>query len=241
MAGLKECQCDLGYWYYFPLNDQEDIQGAWIRNFHEYQEESESEEAEDLEEIDALILQTSLGRSVTFGPVFPLMYIECGVYTPMFKAEDGPVTGIFHDGLDPRNSGILLCGVTCDSSRSCQTPVFVPLRDTLAFPDKNPDDVCRNRLKPYRPCLGMLMFYDDGHVECSGQIRWDYGLEEEICAPIIVVRGVADGNNYIKDIQGGKGNVESTGYPSSSQILPAKGILAWWFNETDVRLAIYRD
>ena len=197
---------------------------------------------------------------MTFGPVFPLMYIENSVYTPIFKAEDGPVTGIFHDGLDSMNTGILLCGVTCDNSRSCKTPVFLPLRDTLAFPDDNPDDVeeswlmtkvtlrgltkvqvCRDRMKPHRPCLGMLTFYDDGHVECSGQIRWDYGLDEEICTPIIIVRGVADGNDYIKDIQGGKGNVESTGYPSCSQILPAKGILAWWFNETDVRLAVYRD
>ncbi|GKZ47151.1 hypothetical protein AbraIFM66951_010500 [Aspergillus brasiliensis] len=240
------------YWFYFPLNDQEDIQGAWIRNWRQPQGEAK--------EIftDALMLRTSLGRSVTFGPVYPDRYTDDCDYIPLVRNTDGPISGIFHDGFDPVKDCIQVCGATCDSPRDDKAPVLVPWRTVIRPPGVNPDDdrypwfmtnatlrgltkvqVCRDRTQPHHPCLGMLMFYADGHVESSGQIRWDYGLDEEICCPIMVVFGVVDEKVFIKDIQSVKDKVESTVRSRDRHILPAEGLFVWWFSELGDRLAIY--
>ncbi|GKZ61933.1 hypothetical protein AnigIFM49718_009000 [Aspergillus niger] len=205
-------------------------------------------------------LQTSLGRHVTFGAQAPDHYLANRRYHPMLWDVDGPVSGIYHDGMDPGSSYVTVCGVTCHSPRNGQTPVLVPIRDISEFPGGNRNklfehwfmtkatlrglvkvQVCRDRMRSHHPCLGMLIFYDDGHVESSGQIRWDYGLGEDICSPIIVVKGVNDGREYIKDIRSAKDKVESTVHPGDQQVLPAEGILAWWFCEVEDRLAIYDD
>ncbi|KAL3256257.1 hypothetical protein ABHI18_007708 [Aspergillus niger] len=239
------------YWIYFPLNDQEQIQGAWLRGWTT---------APGYRYIDALTLQTSLGRHVTFGAQAPDHYLANRRYHPMLRDVDGPVSGIYHDGMDPGSSYVTVCGVTCHSPRNGQTPVLVPIRDISEFPGGNRNklfehwfmtkatlrglvkvQVCRDRMRSHHPCLGMLMFYDDGHVESSGQIRWDYGLGEDICSPIIVVIGVNDGREYIKDIRSAKDKVESTVHPGDQQVLPAEGILGWWFCEVEDRLAIYDD
>ncbi|GKZ81150.1 hypothetical protein AnigIFM56816_005662 [Aspergillus niger] len=200
------------------------------------------------------------GRHVTFGAQAPDHYLANRRYHPMLWDVDGPVSGIYHDGMDPGSSYVTVCGVTCHSPRNGQTPVLVPIRDISEFPGGNRNklfelwfmtkatlrglvkvQVCRDRMRSHHPCLGMLMFYDDGHVESSGQIRWDYGLGEDICSPIIVVKGVNDGREYIKDIRSAKDKVESTVHPGDQQVLPAEGILAWWFCEVEDRLAIYGD
>ncbi|KAI2816799.1 hypothetical protein CBS115989_6570 [Aspergillus niger] len=233
-----------------PFN-REQIQGAWLRGWTT---------APGYRYIDALTLQTSLGRHVTFGAQAPDHYLANRRYHPMLWDVDGPVSGIYHDGMDPGSSYVTVCGVTCHSPRNGQTPILVPIRDLSEFPGGNRNklfehwfmtkatlrglvkvQVCRDRMRSHHPCLGMLMFYDDGHVESSGQIRWDYGLGEDICSPIIVVKGVNDGREYIKDIRSAKDKVESTVHPGDQQVLPAEGILAWWFCEVEDRLAIYDD
>ncbi|OJJ67122.1 hypothetical protein ASPBRDRAFT_59125 [Aspergillus brasiliensis CBS 101740] len=239
------------YWFYFPLNDQEDIQGAWIRNWRQPQGEAK--------EIftDALMLRTSLGRSVTFGPVYPDRYTDDCDYIPLVRNTDGPISGIFHDGFDPVKDCIQVCGATCDSPRDDKAPVLLPWRNAIRPPGVNPDDdrypwfktnatlrgltkvqVCRDRTQPHHPCLGMLMFYADGHVESSGQIRWDYGLDEEICGPIMVVKGVVNGKLFVKDIQSAKDEVESTVRSPGRHILPAEGLFVWWFSELGDRLTV---
>ncbi|GKZ32605.1 hypothetical protein AbraIFM66950_002123 [Aspergillus brasiliensis] len=241
------------WWFYFPLNDGEDIQGAWIRNWKCSHGHARTVATH------ALILQTSLGRRMTFGPVYPDFYTNDCDYISLVGDTDGPVSGIFHDGLDSMDVCIQMCGVTCDSPRDGQTPVLVPMRDVIQPPGVDPGDdrhpwfmtkatlmgltkvqVCRDRTQPHHPCLGMLMFYADGHVESSGQIRWDYGLDEEICCPIMVIFGVVDRKVFIKDIQSVKDKVESTVRSRDRHILPAEGMFVWWFSELGDRLAIYQ-
>ncbi|GLB12527.1 hypothetical protein AtubIFM57258_010209 [Aspergillus tubingensis] len=238
------------YWFYFPLNDQENIRGVWARKW---------ERLDSRTNIDGLIVHTSFGRDMTFGAVYPRTFTRDSKYIPMVRHTDGPVSGIIHDGMDLRPYSIAVYGVTCHSPHNGGAPAWILIRYPIGPPWARPSDddrvpwymtkatlrgvtkvqVCRDRTQSHHPCLGILMFYADGHVEANGQIRWDYGLDEEICSPFVVTIGAVNEKDTIKDIRNAGDPVVATAHQGEWKLLPTQGILAWWFSELGDRLVVY--
>ncbi|GKZ47149.1 hypothetical protein AbraIFM66951_010498 [Aspergillus brasiliensis] len=113
-------------WIYFPLNDNEEIRGAWIRKLKLPQGPAANH---------TLLLRTSLGRTVTFGPQIPLRIVGVFEYCALTKDTDGPISGIFHDERDPACKSISEIGVTCRGTVHGATPVPPPLHSELELPE----------------------------------------------------------------------------------------------------------
>ncbi|PLN85038.1 hypothetical protein BDW42DRAFT_183268 [Aspergillus taichungensis] len=245
------------HWMYFPFNPQETISASWVRRLvFDYPVNC-----------PPLVLLTSRGRTITFGPQLPSEVYGPYRYELLGGLHDGPVSGIFHDGLNlaPNfdfdestgyyyNNGanhIRDMGVTCDNESSVKTqktlpadihmdpPAFAPNEDRLAgtwymtaasLCGITKAEICRDINQPHRPCLGLLLFYHDGHMEAIGQIRWDCDVSEKIDRPMYIVNAVVDGQNYIKDVLGRAYESEFTGSQSTWQRLPESGTIRWWFS-----------
>lgn len=113
--------------------------------------------------------------------------------------------------------------------------------------------VCRDQEQLHHPCLGLLLYYQNGQVESLGQIRWDQDLSHEVLAPIRIQSAdiidetdIIDGRrkNHIK-------NVQRDALPADSGlldegvdewlVLPEYGTIVWWFGHIGDRVVIYND
>ncbi|PYI26771.1 hypothetical protein BP00DRAFT_355108 [Aspergillus indologenus CBS 114.80] len=237
-------------WIYFPLNQQESITAAWTRRYCLRAREF------------GLVLQTSLGRTITFAPPTPHFMEDPFKCVPLVKASDGPITGVFHDGLDPARVHITAVGVTCSDSvngsgraldSQPEGPRLEPPGDPngrLGLSEKNwfmtkaplqgliKVQVCRDPERPHRPILGLLLIYDDEHIESLGQVRWEYGFSEEVQMPAYVETDAVDGRKCVKDIR----SAQKPGVDLSMEgwrALPPTGTIVWWFYHGGDEIAIY--
>ncbi|KAL3480877.1 hypothetical protein BJX99DRAFT_272570 [Aspergillus californicus] len=169
------------YWMYFPINAEETFEGVWVRQ-----------------------LSGSTGEGAD-----------------PFLTGDGVVSGIVHDGWDVGRKRISTFGITCD----LQSPVDAADREPPFSQYKLPKipsrggslvntwfmtkallnglhkvQVCRDQQQTHHPCLGLLLYYDDRHVESVGQIQWDQQVMPDILAPIHIQHDSLDGRNYVKNI-----------------------------------------
>jgi hypothetical protein len=87
--------------------------------------------------------------------------------------------------------------------------------------------VCRDCSNPHQLCLGLLLYYEDGHIEFLGQIRWDCNLAREALAPICI--GSSDWKQYIKDVREAADCTEDASRGIIWQRLPQSGTIYWWF------------
>ncbi|RAH50564.1 uncharacterized protein BO95DRAFT_404049 [Aspergillus brunneoviolaceus CBS 621.78] len=237
-------------WIYFPLNQQETITAAWTRRYCLRAREF------------GLVLQTSLGRTITFAPPTPHFMEEPFKCVPLVKESDGPINGVFHDGLDPARVHITAVGVTCSDSfkeggkaldPQPEGPRLEPPRDLDGrlglskqnwFMTKAPlqglvkVQVCRDPEQPHHPVSGLLLVYDDEHIESLGQVRWEYGFSEEVLMPAYVETGAVDGRDCVKSIR----SAQEPGVDSGTEgwrALPLTGTIVWWFYYGGDQIAIY--
>ncbi|KAJ9370750.1 hypothetical protein DTO282E5_4510 [Paecilomyces variotii] len=239
-------------WIYFPFNENEYIRAAWVRKF---------KFISGLASNPILLLQTSTGRTVTFGPQYPGQIADQYEYHPLVTNGDSAISGIFHDGLDPTSTSISALGVTC-SGRDCAEagpmptgahfePPPVPSgrgsRSSAWYMTKASLSnlvkvkVCRDKTKPHNPCLGMLLFYGDRHIESIGQICWQHGLTEEILKPMYVEIGYIDERGYIRNIRSDLDDPELVLQTGEWQRLPNHGTIVWWFGRFGDRIITYDD
>ncbi|PWY70741.1 hypothetical protein BO83DRAFT_447567 [Aspergillus eucalypticola CBS 122712] len=230
------------YWFYFPLNDQEDILKVWDRRLGH---------SDGRTNFDGLIVSASISYLISRTDRLGTNILREGY-------DIRSVSGIIHDGMDLRFQRMTVFGVTCHSPHDGETRAPVPVRYAIGPPRAHPRDdlvpwymtkatlrgvtkvqVCRDRTQSHHPCLGILMFYADGHIESNGQIRWDYGLDEEICGPFVVASGAVNEKDTIKDIRNAEDPVVATVHRGEWKPLPSQGILAWWFSELGDRLVVY--
>ncbi|PLN77264.1 hypothetical protein BDW42DRAFT_6312 [Aspergillus taichungensis] len=240
-------------WIYFPLNSHEYIKAAWIRKFKICRGPASN---------PILVLQTSLGRTVTFGPQFSARTVDQYEYHSLVRDGDGAISGIFHDGLDPTTRYISEVGVTCDEqydvglseppsldTRS-EPPAVPPGRGSIAstwymtqasLKDLVKVQVCKDKDQSHHPCLGILLFYSDEHIESIGQVRWDHDLHHETTRPMYIENGFIDGRVYIKDIRSGIHDTELDVERRAWQKVPEDGIIVWWFSQLGDKIIIYDD
>jgi hypothetical protein len=100
---------------------------------------------------------------------------------------------------------------------------------------------CRDQEQSHHPCLGLLLFYSDQHIESLGQVRWDHDLTQEIPEPMYVENGTIDGRGYIKDIRSDIHDCELSVETGGWQKLPKYGIIVWWFGQLGDRIVTYND
>ncbi|PKY04434.1 hypothetical protein P168DRAFT_236040 [Aspergillus campestris IBT 28561] len=252
------------HWMYFPFNPQESIIAAWVRRLVFGNHGN-----------CPPLLLTSRGRTITFGPQLPSDVYGPYRYELLGGIRDGPISGIFHDGLNlapnfelDESIGsyynhdanyIKDIGVTCDNESSVEARKTLPANIHMDPPTFAPDgdrlagtwymtsaslcniakaQICRDTDQSHRPCLGLLLYYDDGHMEAIGQIRWDRDVSEEVDRPTYIVNAVIDGKNYIKDVLNRVYGSELTRGESTWQNLPASGTIRWWFSERGDQIRI---
>ncbi|KAE8416209.1 hypothetical protein BDV36DRAFT_260861 [Aspergillus pseudocaelatus] len=241
------------HWIFFPFNKHEYIKAAWIRTFKFRRGPASN---------PILVLQTSLGRTITFGPQFPARIIDQYEYRPLVRDGDGAISGIFHDGLDPTTKYISDVGVTCNSQHGVGPLEPLPSDARLEPPAVPPGRgsifstwymtkaslkgvvkvrVCRDKEQSHQPCLGLLLYYSDGHIESIGQVRWDQDISRETVKPIYIESSVVDGRDYIKDIRCGIYDTDLKVERSACQKLPECGIIAWWFGQLGDKIITYDD
>ncbi|GMG22278.1 unnamed protein product [Aspergillus oryzae] len=255
-------------WIYFPFNGHEYIKAAWIRKFRICRGPASNPIL--VVSHSFLVphswltskLQTSLGRTITFGPQFPARIVDQYEYHPLVRDGDGAISGIFHDGLDPTTQYISEVGVTCNEQYDVG-PSTPPPMDTRFEPPAVPPgrgsiastwymtkaslkglvkvQVCRDKEQSHHPCLGLLLFYSDEHIESIGQVRWDHDLNQETARPTYVENGVIDGRDYIKDIRSDIHDTELNMERKAWQKLPEHGIIVWWFSQLGDRITTYND
>ncbi|KAE8153152.1 hypothetical protein BDV25DRAFT_127481 [Aspergillus avenaceus] len=246
----KRANGSFKYWIYFPLNKNEHLTSAWVRRFA-FRSAKASRPAP--------VIQTSLGRSVTFGPWHLNTDVELYEYHALVDGPDGAISGIFHDGLDPDSNYITEFGVTC-SDVYLETKMRTPPMNTdiqpltLSSKERGIQSwyvtraslhglvmvrICTDRDQPHSPCLGMLLFYRDEHIESLGQVRWDKDLTQEVVHPTFLENATVDGKPYIKGVYG---DIDRNGFHSELgqvQELPRSGTIAWWFGQRGDKIVIY--
>ncbi|OJJ99077.1 hypothetical protein ASPACDRAFT_1856661 [Aspergillus aculeatus ATCC 16872] len=237
-------------WIYFPLDQQESITAAWTRRYCLRAREF------------GLVLQTSLGRTITFAPPTPHFMEEPFKCVPLVKASDGPITGVFHDGLDPARVHITAVGVTCSDSikeggkaldPQPEGPRLEPPRDRngrLGLSKQNwfmtkaslhgliNVQVCRDPEQPHHPISGLLLVYNDDHIESLGQVRWEYGISEDVPMPAYVKTGAIDGRDCVKDMRSAHEPGVDLG-TEGWRALPSTGTIVWWFYHGGDQIALY--
>lgn len=207
-------------------------------------------------------LQTSLGRTVTFGPHFTTRLNDVSEYIPLFKDSDGPISGLFDDGLDPVFNFVFEFGVTCSRKSQGRTSDLMPMDDTRLEPPPLPRggpspkasmtwymtkaslnglvkaQIFRSQDQSHHPISGLLLFFNDEHVESLGQVRWDWDVGEEVFMPIFIERGTIEERRYIKNIQ----NRHDPGIDIETgewQKLPKCGTVVWWFGRYGDQITAY--
>ncbi|KAL4808050.1 hypothetical protein BDV18DRAFT_158168 [Aspergillus unguis] len=235
------------HWVYFPINVGETIDNAWVRKTRGMTGAAAQ---------PFLTIRTSFGRLVTFGPQPPanmrILY-EC---RSLRRAGDGAILGFIHDGLDYGNPSILTFGVTCDPAVPVKDPQPeppfplykpppIPYRrgspaNTWFFSKARLESLhsvqaCHDRQKAHRPLIGLLLHYDDGHVESVGQFRWDQEITPDILAPVHIQYGFTKEGRYLKTIET-REQEKSDWYK-----VPLSGTLVWWFGHLGEEIATYAD
>ncbi|PLB51523.1 hypothetical protein P170DRAFT_400433 [Aspergillus steynii IBT 23096] len=232
------------YWIYYPFSRNENIFGAWIRK------KKGNAEAHPI-----LVLQSSLGKTITFGPQIPPKESHHYQYHSLVREGDGAVTGIIHDGLEPGYEQILELGVTCNELHRTPAPVEPLMSSPLELPQtpshaRGPVpqwyltsaplegvervQVFRRSGNLSRHCLGLLLSYHDGRVEALGQVRWDQNTTEEGRIRLGVKLGWSPrGIKRVLDIRSGVTDCELVDHSGAGSwsLLPDQGILVWWFGE----------
>lgn len=165
--------------------------------------------------------------------------------------------GIVHDGLEP-NPGpypALFIRLVCDSNRAAKDPEPDPPwpRYTTPEPGKAPDGpaaawfitkakldglhrvrVSRDSTKSHNPCIGMMLYYEDGHIESVGPVRWNLKMEQDIRTPVAISTDFCDGAKYVKDI------VPCSPRSHALKALSDNGTIVWWFSTYGDEVGIYR-
>lgn len=97
--------------------------------------------------------------------------------------------------------------------------------------------VSRDSKKSHNPCIGMLLYYEDGHIESVGQVHWNLKMERDIHTPVAISTAFGAGTKYVKSI-----------VPCSPRsrapellILPERGTIVWWFSYRGDEVVIYDD
>ncbi|KAM5434619.1 hypothetical protein MferCBS31731_006721 [Microsporum ferrugineum] len=207
-------------------------------------------------------IQTTYGRTATFGPHPPAELRELYEFHPLVKDNDGVISGIFHDGLDPECEQISEFGVTCDRNHRVRATIPQPpfeKYDTPPIPShggspamtwyltKAPLEgllrvrVCRDQEKSHNPCIGLLLYYRCDRVESLGQIRWDRDVSHEAFSPICIRRSSVNGKGYIKDVQRSSECYKANERSDEWQELPQTGSIVWWFGHLGDAINIYND
>ncbi|KAG5205866.1 hypothetical protein GTR04_2778 [Trichophyton interdigitale] len=259
------------FWMYFPINDGEQIEAAWVRKIKGLYGQMSN---------PVLVIKTTFGRTATFGPYHREDYRREDELIPLVKDSDGTISGFIHDGLDTDKHEISLLGLTCrnqdgnnndngngngngsnddhnherepndnNNGTKLATP---PVENYISPPpyavdglqalnwymtEARLDGVCRVRVcrdleQAHNPCIGMLLYYDNGRAEALGQIRWDQEVSRDISVPVRLRREKLDGNPYVADVQGmgGAGCGATEDEPGDGWLaLPRTGTMVWWF------------
>ncbi|EZF12473.1 hypothetical protein H112_06592 [Trichophyton rubrum D6] len=257
------------FWMYFPINDGEQIEAAWVRKIKGLYGQMSN---------PVLVIKTTFGRTATFGPYHREDYRRKDELIPLVKDSDGTISGFIHDGLDTDKHEISLFGLTCrnqdgndndngndpsddhhddhehePSDNNNGTKLSPPPVENYISPppyaadglqalnwymtEARLDGVCRVRAcrdleQAHNPCIGVLLYYDNGRAETLGQIRWDQEVSQDINVPVRLRRGKLDGNPYVADIQGmaAAGCGPTEGEPGDEWLeLPRTGTMVWWF------------
>lgn len=143
----------------------------------------------------------------------------------MIKNGDGPISDVFHNGLDPVSKYISELGVTCGPPCRGGDLDLLPTDICLEPPEIPPGQgsiastwymtkaslnglvkvqVCRDQDQSHHPISGLLLFFDDEHIESLGQTRWECDTSQEILTPIDIEKGTIGERDYVKDIRGDK-------------------------------------
>lgn len=205
-------------------------------------------------------LQTTKSRTRTFGPHPPGETRGVVQFHPLVKKDDGAITGVCHDGLDPHAKCITENGVTCDPKRPVKRntisasyePYDVPTIPSgsgapafMWYLTKAPLSgllrvrTCRDQEQAHCPCIGLLLYYEDGSTEALGQTRWDQEITPDIRGPIRI-RNIVDeqGSFHVTDVQ--------TACPThpeddSWQVFPSHGTVVWWFGQLGDKVSVYNE
>ncbi|KAM5434494.1 hypothetical protein McanCB56680_001823 [Microsporum canis] len=105
------------FWIFFPINTGESIEAAWVRRLKDCHGRSSN---------PILVIQTTYGRTATFGPHPPAELRELYEFHPLVKENDGVISGIFHNGLDPECEQISEFGVTCNKNHRVRATMPQP-------------------------------------------------------------------------------------------------------------------
>ncbi|KAK2868073.1 hypothetical protein FQN49_003178 [Arthroderma sp. PD_2] len=208
-------------------------------------------------DVQGLIVQTTLGRTATFG-LYPQIFERRDYeFLPLVKDGDGLISGFFHDGLDPGVEHISELGVECNQVSQAKATKAQPAFDTYDYEQpKLPSAgfqriwymtkarlegllrarVCTRREGWGIACTGLLLYYNSGRVESVGQFRWDYDVSHEVSSPICFKAG--NRIRYFVDIQ-------STSTVCMEidewQMVPDKGTIVWWFGRFGDIITIHDD
>lgn len=174
----------------------------------------------------------------------------------LLRSDDGAISELFHNGLDPLSPYITEFGVVCDPHRARERPEQIASAEQYPYPtplvtsDLGCDEwymtkarleglvsvqFCQDTTRVHYPCIGLLLHYGDGHVESLGQFRWDLIISDRIPTPIRVeishdmVRG-----RFIPYI-GAVEKLPPFYYLGGDQwhewkIIPGHGVIVWWTN-----------
>ncbi|KAL5344053.1 hypothetical protein BJX70DRAFT_6862 [Aspergillus crustosus] len=235
------------YWLFCPISDKEILEDAWVRQLKGLNGAAAQ---------PFLILRTSLGRVVTFGPQPSAELREFFEYRSLRAKNDGPVSGIVHDTYDPQGQYNLAFGITCAAQSGVKDPDTAPPFPIYKPPPIPPGagspanswfmtaatldsvrsvQICRDQQQDHRPCIGLILRYADGHTEAVGQIRWDRELSPDIHTPIQFHCSSIGGKSYVKSVTTGDSEDDKW------QRLPEKGKLVWWLGHLGDELHIHRD
>ncbi|KAE8338391.1 hypothetical protein BDV24DRAFT_176815 [Aspergillus arachidicola] len=256
------------YWFYFPINNGELITAAWIRKmkyssalawppalavslFRSYSKPFLLTEK----------IKTSLRRDIIFGPQPPSHLNHIYEFQALVQDGDGTISGIVHDGLGPTSTRITEIGVTCNPGCQVEAPGHEPQFGRYECPEiwgrstpittwymtkaslegLHKVRVCRDLEKSHRPCIGLLLYYEEGRIESLGQVRWDRDLTHDVLAPMYIEKGNIDGKDYIKGIQRDTACTWPESKVSTWRKIPENGTIVWWFGHLGDKVAIYKD
>ncbi|PYH88390.1 hypothetical protein BO71DRAFT_140951 [Aspergillus ellipticus CBS 707.79] len=228
---------------FFPFHVNEVIQGAWVRRRIGCEARYSS---------PTLIIRTSLGRVMSFGP-HPLAALKYTYdFQSLLKRGDGTISGLFYDGMTSFAEHSFRMGVICDSnhpiaefheSEPSLEQYLAPSIESFLTQNlvtmhltKAPLEgilkvrIWRDHRYSCLPFTGLLLYYENGNIESLGQIRLHEDFELEIMAPICIEHGVRTRGNlpFVKGVHGSATCPRSRNEDCEWQTLPLQGTIVWW-------------
>lgn len=97
--------------------------------------------------------------------------------------------------------------------------------------------VSRDSKKSHNPCIGMLLYYEDGHVESVGRVHWNLEMGRDIHTPVAISTAFIAGAKYVKSIV----PCSPRSPAPELMILPERGTIVWWFSYHGDEVIIYDD